>query len=65
MPDPRPARGPAPTGVLRWAPVALLGLLLLALTRTAGLGISDPDTLWHVLAGDHLRETGQFARNDG
>ncbi|SDP27081.1 hypothetical protein SAMN04489867_1913 [Pedococcus dokdonensis] len=64
MPDLRPARGPAPTGVLRWAPVGLLGLMLLALTRTAGSGIADPDTLWHVLAGDHLRATGQFAGPD-
>jgi hypothetical protein len=44
--------------------VALLGLLLLALTRSAGTGIADPDTLWHVLAGDHLRATWQFAGPD-
>ena len=60
----RPAEGPAPSGLVRWAPVALLGLLLLALTRSAGAGISDPDTLWHVLAGDHLRATWQFAGPD-
>jgi hypothetical protein len=40
------------------------GLLLLALTKPAGNGISDPDTLWHVLAGDHLRASWQFAGPD-
>ncbi len=40
------------------------GLLLLALSRPAGAGISDPDALWHVLAGDHLRRTWDFAGPD-
>ena len=51
-------------GLIRWGPVVGFGLLLLALTRPAGKGISDPDTLWHVLAGDHLRATWQFAGPD-
>lgn len=55
---------PAPEGVLRWAPVVAFGLLLLVLSRHVGTGIADPDTLWHVLAGDHLRQTWQFSGPD-
>ena len=40
------------------------GLLLLALSRHAGTGISDPDTTWHVLAGRHLWDTWQFSGPD-
>ena len=58
------AVGDQPPGLIRWGPVVGFGLLLLALTRPAGNGISDPDTLWHVLAGDHLRATWQFAGPD-
>lgn len=54
----------APSGVLRWAPVAGVCLLLLALVRSAGAGISDPDTPWHILAGDHLRRTWHFVGPD-
>jgi hypothetical protein len=50
--------------LIRWGPVVGFGLLLLALSRPAGKGISDPDTLWHILAGDHLRATWQFAGAD-
>lgn len=62
----RPAEAEAEhqPGLIRWGPVVGFGLLLLALTRPAGKGISDPDTLWHVLAGDHLRATWQFAGPD-
>lgn len=55
---------PAPRGVLRWAPVGLFALLVILLCRHAGDGISDPDTLWHILAGDHLRQTWQFVGPD-
>ena len=54
---------PAPA-LLRWAPVVAFGLLLLGLSRNAGLGITDPDTPWHVLAGRHLWETWQFTGPD-
>jgi hypothetical protein len=54
---------PAPA-LLRWGPLVAFGLLLLALTRHAGEGVSDPDTLWHVLAGDHLWRTGDFVGAD-
>ena len=37
---------------------------MLSLSRHAGLGISDPDTLWHVLAGQHLMQTWSFAGPD-
>lgn len=55
---------PAPQGLLRWSPVVAFGLLLLVLCRHVGAGIGDPDTLWHVLAGDHLRRTWQFSGPD-
>lgn len=50
--------------MLRWAPLALFGLLLVALARHTAAGITDPDTLWHILAGDHLWETHQLAGAD-
>ena len=56
--------GPASSALLRWAPPALFGLLLVALARHAAAGISDPDTLWHILAGDHLWATQQLAGPD-
>ncbi|WP_156399805.1 hypothetical protein [Phycicoccus sp. Soil748] len=65
--DARPAQEtsstPAPA-VLRWGPLVAFVLLLLALARHAGSGISDPDTLWHVLAGEHLWRTHDFAGPD-
>lgn len=54
----------APSGLLRWLPVAGLCCLLLALVRGAGAGISDPDTPWHILAGDYLRRTWHFVGPD-
>ncbi|NYG07685.1 hypothetical protein BJ986_002172 [Phycicoccus badiiscoriae] len=55
---------PAPPALLRWGPLVAFGLLLVALSRHAGEGISDPDTLWHILAGDHLWRTGSFSGPD-
>ena len=55
---------PAPSAVLRWGPLVAFGLLLVALARHAGEGISDPDTLWHILAGEHLWRTGSFSGPD-
>ncbi|MFC8503760.1 hypothetical protein ACFUC1_15490 [Pedococcus sp. NPDC057267] len=48
----------------RHAPTALFCLLLLLTARTAGTGLSDPDTPWHVLAGRHLWTTGAFSGPD-
>ncbi len=50
--------------MVRWVPLVLFGLLLVALARHTAAGISDPDTLWHVLAGDHLWATHQLAGPD-
>jgi hypothetical protein len=55
--------GEAP-GVLRWGPLVAFVLLLLALARHAGSGISDPDALWHVLAGEHVWRTHDLAGPD-
>ncbi len=52
------------TALLRWGPLVLFGLMLVALARHTAAGISDPDTLWHVLAGDHLWATHQLAGPD-
>jgi hypothetical protein len=54
---------PAPA-VVRWAPLGAFLLLLLSIARRAGGGISDPDTLWHVLAGEHLWRTRRFVGPD-
>lgn len=74
MDTPRPAApsfadedeaGPDRTpGLLVWGPAVGFGLLLLGLARHAGSGISDPDTLWHVLAGRHLWQSREFSGAD-
>lgn len=55
--------GEAP-GVLRWGPLVAFVLLLLALARHAGSGVSDPDALWHVLAGEHVWRTHDLVGPD-
>lgn len=57
-----PGTGPSP--LLRWGPLVLFGLMLVALARHAAAGLSDPDTLWHVLAGEHLWATHRFVGPD-
>ena len=56
-------RQPVPWPV-RWVPLAGLVVLMLSLSRHAGMGVSDPDTLWHVLAGQHLMQSWSFAGPD-
>lgn len=56
--------GATSAALLHWAPPVLFGLLLVALARHAAAGISDPDTLWHILAGNHLWATQQLAGPD-
>ncbi|WP_406831821.1 hypothetical protein ABEG17_03100 [Pedococcus sp. KACC 23699] len=67
--DPRtvvapPLEGGTSTPLLRWSPLVLFGLMLVALARHAAAGISDPDTLWHILAGEHLWATHELAGPD-
>lgn len=63
--SPSDAPSPAPSaGIPRWLPLAGFALLLLALARQAGLGLSDPDAPWHVVAGRELARTWQFAGPD-
>ncbi len=65
MSEPARATEPGPPpALLRWGPLVVFGLLLLALARRAGAGLGDPDTLWHVLAGRHLWATWSFAGPD-
>ena len=59
-----PVDGGTSTPLLRWGPLVLFGLMLVALARHAAAGISDPDTLWHVLAGQHLWATHELAGPD-
>lgn len=49
-------RGPLPLGVRQ----ALPGLLLLVVTVQLARPVGDPDTFWHLAAGDRLRETWVF-----
>ncbi|MGO4663057.1 hypothetical protein AB4Z14_14420 [Terrabacter sp. 2TAF16] len=43
----------------------LLPALVLALFALKPLGpLKDPDAYWHVVAGEHLTQTGQFVLND-
>ena len=51
----------SPSARIGW----LLPPLVLALYALKPLGpIKDPDAFWHVVAGEHLWQTGQFVLND-
>ncbi len=50
--------------MLTIVPPVVIALLMVALSRYAGDGISDPDALWHIRAGDVLRQRWQFAGDD-
>ena len=56
--------GARSSSLVTWAPTALVVLMLIALARQAALGLGDPDTLWHILAGKELWRTGQFSGAD-
>ncbi|WP_147066226.1 hypothetical protein [Terrabacter aerolatus] len=43
---------------------ALPGLVVLFAVLRAARPVSDPDTFWHLAAGDHLRETWSFSGTD-
>ncbi|WP_020143007.1 hypothetical protein [Terracoccus sp. 273MFTsu3.1] len=55
-PTPRGRRGPLPLGVRQ----ALPGLVILVAVVQIARPIGDPDTFWHLAAGDRLRETWTF-----
>ena len=51
----------SPSGRLGW----VLPSLVLALFALKPLGpVKDPDAYWHVVAGEHLVQTGQFVLDD-
>lgn len=52
------------TGWIGWLPLAVLGLLPVLLVRGALVPVSDPDTFWHIRAGDYLWDTWQFSGPD-
>ena len=71
MPVDSPTKAPAPptskdsvapglASVSRWVPLALVSLLPLLFLRQALSPVSDPDTFWHMRAGQYLWETGRF-----
>jgi hypothetical protein len=47
--------------LLAWVPLAIMALLPWFLLLGRGYQVSDPDTFWHIRAGDFLRSTGQFS----
>ena len=55
-PAPRGRRGPLPLGVRQ----ALPGLVILVAVIQIARPIGDPDTFWHLAAGDRLRQTWTF-----
>lgn len=57
------AARPSPTA-LRWGPPVLFALLLASIARRTGEGISDPDALWHVVAGRQLWLTHELVGTD-
>ena len=48
-------------GLLAWVPLATIALLPWFLLLGRGYQVSDPDTFWHIRAGDFLRSTWQFS----
>ncbi len=55
-PAPRARRGPLPLAVRQGLP----GLVVLAAVIQLARPLGDPDTFWHLAAGDRLRETWSF-----
>jgi hypothetical protein len=60
----RPEPAVATPRVVWLVPLLALTALPLILLRFGTASISDPDTLWHILAGRQLWETWQFAGPD-
>src|SRR5689334_14424059 len=48
----------------RWLPLVLLALVPFVLLRLGLHPVGDPDTFWHLRAGDHLWGTWQFSGPD-
>jgi len=64
-PPERGAAGPSPVAVvLPYAALAALALLPLTLVRLAFHPITDPDSFWHIRAGEYLWQTWQFSGPD-
>lgn len=51
---------PRPSAVTRWVPLIVASLLPILFLRQALSPVSDPDTFWHIRAGEYLWETGRF-----
>ena len=69
VPDSRVRTGAMPREksrpkLLRLAPHIAILAILLNLVRSSTEPIRDPDTLWHILAGEHLIRTWQFSGAD-
>ncbi len=61
----RHPRGPATsTRVVAWAPLLLVALLPAFLLLGRSYQIGDPDTFWHIRAGDYLRQNWRFSGPD-
>jgi hypothetical protein len=50
--------------VSTWAPLGVIALVPLFLLLGRSHQVGDPDTFWHIRAGDHLLETWQFTGPD-
>jgi hypothetical protein len=50
--------------VMRWLPVAAIGLAPVALAAVLLRPLTDPDTFWHLHTGQFLRDTWQFSGPD-
>ena len=50
--------------VSSWAPLGVVALVPLFLLLGRGYQIGDPDTFWHIRAGDFLLQTWQFSGPD-
>lgn len=60
-PDVAPLREP---GLPLWLRLVLPGVAIAVVVIKMLRPISDPDTLWHIRAGELLLETGQFVQRD-
>jgi len=57
----RVQREGAQAGLVSWAPLLLMCLTPFLILRVALRPVSDPDTFWHIRAGQYLWSTWQFA----
>lgn len=60
----QPQDSRSPRSASAWLPLVFLALAPLAFLRTALRPIADPDTFWHIRAGEYVWQSRTFAGQD-